>query len=109
MVSRLTVNQLLLVRIQLGTQMSSLKYCNSKLRVSYNGHYSFLPSRRCRFDSYYSLYITDLWCNGNTTVFGAVILGSSPNRSSNSRLTQLVECLFYMEEVIGSSPISTTM
>jgi hypothetical protein len=30
MVSRLTVNQLLLVRIQLGTQMSSLTYCNSK-------------------------------------------------------------------------------
>jgi hypothetical protein len=34
MVSRLTVNQLLLVRIQLGTQMSSLTYCNSKCRYS---------------------------------------------------------------------------
>lgn len=24
-----------------------------------------------------------LWCNGNTTVFGAVFLGSSPSRPTN--------------------------
>ena len=42
------------------------------------------------------------------TDFDSVGLSSNLNRSSNSRLTQLEECLFYMEKVIGSSPISTT-
>ena len=27
--------------------------------------------------------IIGLWCNGNTTVFGAVFLGSSPSRPTN--------------------------
>ena len=27
--------------------------------------------------------INDLWCNGNTTVFGTVVQGSSPCKSTN--------------------------
>ena len=78
------------------------------MRVSYSGYYSFLPSRRRRFDSYYSLILT-YGVMVSITDFDSVGLSSNLNRSSNSRLTQLEECLFYMEEVIGSSPISTTI
>ena len=30
-----------------------------------------------------SLVTNDLWCNGNTTVFGTVVRGSNPCRSTN--------------------------
>ena len=33
----------------------------------------------------------EVWCNGNTTDFGSVILGSSPDTSTNSRLAGEVE------------------
>lgn len=32
----------------------------------------------------------DPWCNGNTTVFGTVILGSSPSGSTFLKAKQLI-------------------
>lgn len=37
-----------------------------------------------------------LWCNGNTTVFGAVFLGSSPSRPTSK--AALFERLFCFKE-----------
>ena len=45
----------------------------------------------------HSLYSTaGLWCNGNTTVFGAVFLGSSPSRPTEKPLRN--ERLFFMQK-----------
>ena len=50
-------------------------------------HYAFLPSRICQFDSDYSLIFV-LWCNGSTTVFGAVCLGSNPRGTTNGEMPE---------------------
>ena len=63
----------------------------------------------CRFNSYL-YYKIDLWCNGNTTVFGAVIIGSSPVKSTNKSgsVAQMVEQWTENPCVPGSNPgIST--
>ena len=38
--------------------------------------------------------VIGLWCNGNTTVFGAVFLGSSPSRPTRKPLS--FERFFYL-------------
>ena len=37
--------------------------------------------------------INGLWCNGNTTVFGAVVLGSNPGSPTNFNKIQSVPSL----------------
>ena len=45
-----------------------------------------------RFES--SLVTNDSWCNGNTTVFGTVIQGSSPCESTNLKLNKMSRTKF---------------
>ena len=41
-----------------------------------------------------AIALIGLWCNGNTTVFGAVFLGSSPSRPTEKLLKKLRSFLF---------------
>ena len=38
-----------------------------------------------------------LWCNGNTTVFGAVFLGSSPSRPTKA--SQILRGFFHLKKI----------
>jgi hypothetical protein len=47
--------------------------------------------------------IIGLWCNGNTTVFGAVFLGSSPSRPTKQSQLHSWDFLFLGREVYPDS------
>ena len=78
------------------------------MQVSYNGYYSFLPSRRRRFDSSHLLKIAR-WCNGNTTDFGSAVSGSSPGRVTIGNIAQLVEHCTEDAGVSSSSLLISTI
>ena len=51
--------------------------------VSASGMSLALGARIRKFDSFYSDQTVEVWCNGNTTDFDSVILGSSPSTSTS--------------------------